>query len=305
MPVGVLKARTALGWRRVGVNAANDYKTAVLADAPAVYWRLGDASGTTAADASGYAARNGTYVGGISLGAPGLLIHDPDTAATFHQSTAERVELTYAAWMDVSRITVEALIKTTTNHTGSIWDRDDNGPRIFQFRLHGNVLEFILIGSPFVYCTGSTDVLDGRPHHVAATYDGAAIRVYVDGELDATTATTQALPTGAVNLRAGINNSSGFAQPFAGVLDELALYPTALSEARLATHARAALGGLLKLQLPDGSWLIECGPGETGRPLRIQDPANPGMWINVACMRPHNPNGGTYDTGVYDTATYD
>ncbi|MFN0154525.1 MAG: DUF6531 domain-containing protein, partial [Gaiella sp.] len=39
------------------------YKATVLDDAPAVYWRLGEASGSTAADASGN-SRTGTYTGG-------------------------------------------------------------------------------------------------------------------------------------------------------------------------------------------------------------------------------------------------
>ncbi|HXF56088.1 MAG TPA: PQQ-dependent sugar dehydrogenase, partial [Actinomycetota bacterium] len=48
------------------------YRDEVLSDAPLGYWRLGEASGTTASDASG-GGHDGTYLGGATLGAPGLL----------------------------------------------------------------------------------------------------------------------------------------------------------------------------------------------------------------------------------------
>lgn len=48
----------------------------------------------------------------------------------------------------------------------------------------------------------------------------------------------------------------------------------------------ATVAGRLRLQLPDGSWVQECCAGETGHPLKIEDPASPGNWINVACMTP-------------------
>ena len=57
------------------------YDQAVLADSPAAYWRLGEASGSSAADSSGN-GNGGSYSGGVTLGAPAL-INDPNTAASF------------------------------------------------------------------------------------------------------------------------------------------------------------------------------------------------------------------------------
>ena len=48
------------------------YSASVLADAPAAYWRLGEASGTSAADASGN-GRAGSYLNTPTLGRPGAL----------------------------------------------------------------------------------------------------------------------------------------------------------------------------------------------------------------------------------------
>src|SRR5262249_4091197 len=63
------------------------YAQQVLLDSPAAYWRLGEASGNTAKDASGNGV-NGVYQGSIGLGAKGAIANDPDTAATFDGATS-------------------------------------------------------------------------------------------------------------------------------------------------------------------------------------------------------------------------
>ncbi|HEY6461522.1 MAG TPA: hypothetical protein VIY73_15250, partial [Polyangiaceae bacterium] len=67
------------------VDAAVTYPGVVMADLPLSYWRFGEASGTVAVDQMG--ATNGTYVGGVTLGAPGAIAGDGDTAATFDGAT--------------------------------------------------------------------------------------------------------------------------------------------------------------------------------------------------------------------------
>ena len=59
------------------------YPMVILGDHPAAYYRLGEASGTTAFDSSGN-SYTGTYLGGVSLGQPGALAGDPDTSVGFN-----------------------------------------------------------------------------------------------------------------------------------------------------------------------------------------------------------------------------
>ena len=61
--------------------ARSAYPDLVLADSPAVYYRLNEASGTTAADSSGN-NRTGTYTAGVTLGTAGAIVADSDKAAT-------------------------------------------------------------------------------------------------------------------------------------------------------------------------------------------------------------------------------
>jgi hypothetical protein len=56
-----------------------NYSNVVLAKGPVGYWRLGEAAGPTAVDASGF-GNNGTYNGNPTLGQPGAIVNDPNTA---------------------------------------------------------------------------------------------------------------------------------------------------------------------------------------------------------------------------------
>src|SRR3954447_24472726 len=66
----------------------SSYPEVVLADAPLLYWRLGEAAGVTAvADASGN-GRTGTSNSGVTQAVPGALVID-DGAASFDGSDSE------------------------------------------------------------------------------------------------------------------------------------------------------------------------------------------------------------------------
>src|SRR6185369_10428119 len=81
----MLSATQTLAWTVTNTNRAplladpgnqttpdvTGYATAVLADGPVSYWRLGEAAGTVAADSAG--SRAGTYTGGVTLGQSGAL----------------------------------------------------------------------------------------------------------------------------------------------------------------------------------------------------------------------------------------
>ncbi len=65
------------------VRASDQYSSVVLAKGPVGYWRLGEASGPTAADASGN-GYDGTYLGNPAFGQTGAIVNDPDTAVAFN-----------------------------------------------------------------------------------------------------------------------------------------------------------------------------------------------------------------------------
>lgn len=73
---------------------------------------------------------------------------------------------------------------------------------------------------------GDITVIDGQWHHLAATYDGGSIRLYVDGQLDASVLTSEP-----VNERTDpvyIGNRSDAARYWMGQIDDVRIYRFAM-----------------------------------------------------------------------------
>ena len=81
-PGGIRPVRFGAG---IGAIGGDTYRQAIVNTGPVSYWRLGEASGTNAADEMG--ANAGTYVGTPTLGATGLLTGDSNTAMTLTTNT--------------------------------------------------------------------------------------------------------------------------------------------------------------------------------------------------------------------------
>ena len=87
--------------------------------------------------------------------------------------------------------------------------------------------------------TGGADLPSGVFVHVVATYDGAQMRVYVNGrETGAGATDNTAMPATTVNAFIG---SAGIGTNyFKGDIDEVAVYDKALSAVQIAAHYAAA-----------------------------------------------------------------
>jgi hypothetical protein len=72
------------------------YESEVLADAPLIYWRLGDSSGTTAVDDSGNGI-DGTYYNSPTLGVSGLIV-DADSAVNFANDASTDIKVDSGTW---------------------------------------------------------------------------------------------------------------------------------------------------------------------------------------------------------------
>lgn len=209
------------------------YSSEVLADSPLVYWRQGEASGTSVVDSSGN-NRGGSYNNSPTLGVTGLLTGDSDTAVTYN-GTTQYAESGFSSWMNVSVITLEAVIKTTAT-SGTVFGRGGSN-RNYRIGISSGKAFIELNTGSFPILIGSTAVNDGNPHHIAGTWDGTTIRLYVDGVADGTLASGGTLSAAGNVLRVAQRSGDSF---FAGTVDECALYGTALSSTRIAAHATAA-----------------------------------------------------------------
>jgi len=170
-------------------GTASTYAAGVLADNPLGYWRLGEASGSTAVDASG-SQNNGAY-SLVGLGTGGAIAGDKDSAASFDgsssfattpivRSAADLTKFTYEAWASVpSTQTFQTLIMGSA-YEGALAIEGGTGRPIANICLTYGTDQCSQFSPNAV---SNVSIADGSWHHVAATWDGSVLRVYVDGEL--------------------------------------------------------------------------------------------------------------------------
>jgi len=89
--------------------------------------------------------------------------------------------------------------------------------------------------------TGSAVIADGNWHHIATTYDGTTIRIYVDGVLDVSG--NVALNTTGQNLVLGTISRPSVAEFYNGTLDEVRIWNYAKSLAQIVADTGRALNG--------------------------------------------------------------
>lgn len=227
------------------------YAVEVDADNPALWWRLGDPSGSAAATE----AVTGNYplktIGDPSFGTAALNAFDGEGAVqfesidgvqgvfpegTFPFSTAGTVEMLFRSDDTISpngpQFVVASLGTTNTGiqsaHAGALI-------QVFLVNSAGTIFE--------ARSDGAFPANDNNVHHIAVTWEvGSTIRVYVDG-VDRTTLTavftgTMAAPT---DKWIAAFNSIDY-PPFIvsgdpTTFDEVALWTSALPASRIAVHA--------------------------------------------------------------------
>lgn len=206
------------------------------------YWRLGEASGTTAAD--DMEAVSGTY-SSATLGAAGL-IGSSDPAVSFSGSSNRMLASTSSyGFAGTSAFTIEAAIKPNTVDSTSrrIFSSEvlSGGSVVNGYGLwnNGNVnkLQVCRIPSGSYDCATTSAAASGVAKHVAATYDGTTLKLYVNGTSVASTSSKGSI-TAPSSFTVGAR--SDFAGSWSGIIDDAAVYDRALSEAEIEEHVEAA-----------------------------------------------------------------
>lgn len=248
----VLLALSACGRFGFGDRAEVDslpvdpYTAVVLADQPLAYWRLGDTSALAMTDLSGH-GHTGTATTGVTLGSSSLLASSVDSAASFDGTTGYVLVPDHVELRLQSAITMEAWIRATSFdhaagapyprilHKGSI---GNTGYALLAHQIgttNAANLRVEIEGIGTLGISGTTVLQPGVTYHVAATWDGATLAVYVDGVLDASLAASGAIPTTADPIQLGRRPDN--TRYWAGVLDEVAIYGRALAASQIAMHA--------------------------------------------------------------------
>ena len=199
----------------------------VVATTPGLtsHWRLGEASGTVASDATGRTA--GTYAGGPGLGARGALSGDADTAVRFDGVDDELHAGAAAAGTLEGWFFWEggvAVMRDSTASAGWILAFDSGGQVAYRVG-----------GTTFTTSLATAALRDGW-HHLVLTVDGNATALYVDGGL-AHSGSVGSSTAPVMPWRVMRNGTTS--QYTRGRADEVAVYGSALLPTTVHDHFEA------------------------------------------------------------------
>lgn len=236
----------------------------VQKDSPILWFRLGETDTVRVTDSS----EGGNYgiYDNVAQGATGLVVNDADGAVTFDVGTDQRVWVQSPTLIDDYPFTVSIMAQTSSANSDHIktlfsgWDGFVAGIDRLNLRIDyasgpagaGRVVSSV-VGSNNTdtrSVASTIQVDDDQPHHIAVVYASASSQlVYVDG-VDVTDVISAGTPTWTLGASYGFGYYIGNTPDltvgdygFIGTLDEVAVFDSALSAARLAAHSLAAIDG--------------------------------------------------------------
>ena len=246
----------------VAPAAASTYSDLVISHGPAAYWRLGEATGSSAISETG--TNHGTYENNVSKPVLGAITDDSNTAANFGGGANDRVQvpafglsgsgITILVWFKADKFGDARFLSkaTSTDPDDHYWMFGTASSSQFRVRLKDTS------GSNNNWNPSVSTMTKGAWYFAAMTYDGATIRVYLNGAEVNSTPWAGSLNTDA-SIAIGLGNQPSGAgdRGFNGVLDEVAVFDKALSAEQVDELYKAAGGGLV------GHWKLAETSGTT------------------------------------------
>ena len=158
-------------------GAATTYASTVAADAPVLYWRLGERGGTQVADSSGHGRSGRTWQDFAPYAGAGALPGDPDGGFAYGYQWWQRLTIDHgpATGLPDGDRTVEAWVR-------------GGGPGLRpvaygDFTVELEARAIVVSGTRIALPEGDRRQLtDGVWHHVAVTLAGGTATAYLDGE---------------------------------------------------------------------------------------------------------------------------
>jgi PKD repeat protein len=236
----------------VAVNTAttvSPYVRAVLNDGAGQFWRLGEATGTAALDSAGF---TDAPIASVTRGAAGAVVNDGDAATTFAGTQASQMG-TSVPVQGPHLFTAEAWFNTSTSVGGKIVGFG-NQPLIDSTSYDRQIymssagrLYFGVNNGSARTVNSAASYNDGKWHHVVGTLGSNGMRLYVDGVQVGFNAAVTSAQNYQGYWRIGGDQTRNWSNApssnyFAGSIDEVAIYPVALSAAQVANHYQVAMG---------------------------------------------------------------
>ncbi|ROQ38588.1 beta-propeller uncharacterized protein DUF5122 [Frondihabitans sp. PhB188] len=226
----------------VASSSPTGYQARVVSDGASNYWRF-DESGAKVRDFIGYSDQ--VAQSGVTKGTAGATI-DGDTAATFDGSSTG-YSATQAKVAAPQTFSLEAWFKTTKS--GRIVGFGDlnvgtslNYDRQLSVNSSGQLTFGVYDGSSRTISTGGT-VTDGAWHQAVGTFGSGSMALYVDGALVGTKTGIGTAQSYDGFWRVGGDSTWSGSQFFTGSIDDVSVYPSALTGAQVSAQYAAAKTG--------------------------------------------------------------
>ena len=203
---------------------------------PIGHWRLDEGSGLAARDSSGN-SHDATLVGspqwidGPAGFGDALAFRRVNYVEVSHEGEFDLTgEITVAAWANIERIDAHwSPVVAKGNSAWRLSTRADQ--KRFHFAVTGPA-----DGSNWV--NGNQEVELGQWHHIAGTYDGSQIRLYIDGVEDPASPVRYAGPVSTNDFAVWIGGNAQFpGSGFFGRIDDVRIYDCALDRDEIASLA--------------------------------------------------------------------
>jgi hypothetical protein len=257
---------------QAGLNNGAGYEDIVLADSPVGYWRLNEPkkvqSTSEIANLGNLgAAANGKVFGSpgsLESGAIGAITGDANPAMNF-TGTDAHIDIPQLAGLNTPSYSVEAWVKlnaysgTASPLTSrqSVSGGEASGYMLYAYPVSNQPRWEFWNGNGTGWGTANAGAADGvlnKWTHLVATYDATTRQslLYVDGRVSRGLTNAPQMLNRTTPLRIGAGSSELlFGQYFLnGAIDEVAIYPSALSPQRVQAHYEAATGAAPAVSAP-------------------------------------------------------
>jgi len=226
---------------------------------PVAYWRFDEAGGTTALDSSGL-GHNGSLISTVAYTTSGL----PPVAGN-----VSALSFGNFGWVNVP-YHPDFDFGPSDSMTIALWVKPTQfrdpyhvlGKRLgsnINFQLARDAFNLFHFGTNTQALSFGQDLTQNVFTHVAVTYDGATLRLYLDGaEVNNGPFTMDPGPSGTpLEIASTGNGTITRAQNFPGVLDDLRIYRRVLGPSEIAV-----LAGVPPVCVPPPSGLVSWWPGD-------------------------------------------
>lgn len=185
------------------------------------------------------------------------------------------------------QVTIEGWIKPTVSCCGQRFiSKDVAGDPVADYIVSiSGVTRTLSFGVNTAILSGSQSISTNAFSHFAAVYDGVALKLYINGNLDNQMPLSGPIPTHASSWHIGANANPVGGEFFFGILDELSIYNRALTATEIqAIYAVGSAGKCPDVCVPSPSGQIAWWPAD-GNANDIQGTSN-GVLVNGATFAP-------------------